>query len=54
VPALDRCHLQVVRALEKVGWRVSKKPFTLDLPTRQLYVDILAEQTNEEIEEWIE
>jgi len=31
VPTLDQCHSQVVRALEKEGWAVEEKPFTLEI-----------------------
>jgi len=53
MPALDHCHAKVVHALEKVGWVVNPKPFTLDLPSRQLYADILAERTDEDQREQI-
>jgi hypothetical protein len=42
--ALDRCHQQVVRALEKDGWMVAKKPTKLYSEDRQVFIDILAER----------
>jgi hypothetical protein len=40
MPAFDACHDQVVRALEKEGWRVEIEPYRLALPPRVGYVDI--------------
>jgi hypothetical protein len=37
--ALDVCEPQVIRALEKAGWRVLEKPFTLRSNTRLVYAD---------------
>lgn len=43
MPALDQCHDQVVRALEKSGWRVSSKPYVLYIASqRRVYIDIYA------------
>ena len=42
MPALDSCHPQIVRALEKTGWVVLPKPFTLPSPINNLFVDIQA------------
>ncbi len=50
MPALDKCHDSVVRALEKIGWKTDAMPFTLDLANTQLFIDIVARQvTNSEI-----
>jgi hypothetical protein len=46
MPALDQCHEQVVRALEKEGWDVHERPFVLPVTRRRrLYIDIHAEQS---------
>lgn len=38
--AFDQCHDQVVRALEKAGWRIEQSPFKLRLMYRFAYVDL--------------
>lgn len=44
---LDLCHSQVVRALEKAGWRVDPTQPRLSTEVRTVFVDILAhKQTN--------
>jgi hypothetical protein len=41
LPALDRCHPQVVHALEKAGWTVLPKPYALYLNrAHRLHIDI--------------
>jgi hypothetical protein len=35
MPALDSCHLQVVRSLEKAGWKVSPVPHAIRVPGRR-------------------
>jgi hypothetical protein len=35
MPALDSCHPQVVRALEKAGWNVSPVPHAIRVPGRR-------------------
>lgn len=42
MPALDACHHQIVHALEKAGWTVAPKPFTLASPLNNLFADIEA------------
>ena len=51
MPALDHCHDIVVRALEKDGWDVDSKPFSLRLVNQKtsLYVDIRASRGQETI-----
>ncbi len=50
MPALDRCHPQVVRALEKAGWNVAPKPYRLPLVGRPpLSIDIEAKNANNRI-----
>lgn len=40
MPALDRCHEQVIRALEKENWRITSSPFKLAAAERTAYVDV--------------
>lgn len=50
MPALDNCHPQVVRALEKEGWVVSPKPYRLTFGERPyLFIDILAQHDDSRI-----
>ena len=42
MPALDQCHPQVVRALEKEGWTVLPVPHALLTPINYLFIDIEA------------
>lgn len=44
MPALDRCHPQVVRALEKAGWVVTAAPVTIATPLNTLFADVGAQQ----------
>jgi hypothetical protein len=48
MPVYDKCHNQVVRALEKAGWIVSETPYTLDTEVNHLFVDIEARRAPEE------
>jgi len=41
MPAFDHCHDQVVRALQKDGWRVVRSHYPLYVETRAAYVDLL-------------
>jgi hypothetical protein len=38
--AFDVCHEQIVRALEKAGWRLESTPFKLAFEARTVYVDV--------------
>lgn len=44
--ALDRCHAEVVRALENDRWHVSPRPFTLYTSRSNLFADISATRTD--------
>jgi hypothetical protein len=44
MPARNRYHKQVVRALEKDGWRVTHEPLHIKLGERDLYVDLGAQK----------
>jgi XisH protein len=50
VPALDICHPQVVKALQKAGWVVSPHPFAIPNRRRNpLLADIRAERNENQI-----
>jgi hypothetical protein len=42
MPALDKCHPQIVRAMEKDGWQVDPLPHPLRVQNRRVFVDISA------------
>jgi XisH protein len=42
MPKLDQCHDQIVRALEKEGWRVRPMQEQLYTPDRAAFIDIVA------------
>ncbi|HYT94899.1 MAG TPA: element excision factor XisH family protein [Gemmataceae bacterium] len=44
MPAKNRYHKQVVRALEKDGWTITHDPFHLKWGVRDLFVDLGAER----------
>ena len=44
MPALDRYHETVRRALTKSGWTITDDPLTLELDERKLYADFGAER----------
>jgi hypothetical protein len=54
VPAKDRYHDTVKRALEKDGWSIQYDQFTVILPERFLWIDIYAEKPSENIAVLIE
>ncbi|MDX1993994.1 MAG: element excision factor XisH family protein [bacterium] len=39
MPAFDQCHDQVVRALEKEGWRLEAAPYRVFTKYRSIYID---------------
>ncbi|MBC7810644.1 MAG: fatty-acid oxidation protein subunit alpha [Burkholderiales bacterium] len=45
MPALDQCHHQVVRALQKAGWIITNQPYNVSALDRQVYVDVRAVQS---------
>jgi hypothetical protein len=51
VPALDSCHRQIVRALQKDGWKINLQPHVIRVIGRKkpLYADIRAGRNNVEI-----
>jgi hypothetical protein len=54
MPARDRHHLVVKRALEKSGWVITHDPRTLLLPERLLYIDLRAVHLGQQIAVLIE
>lgn len=40
MPAVDQCHDQVVRALEKSGWRLYRSPANFFTPERTVFIDM--------------
>lgn len=42
MPAKDRYHDVVVRALRKAGWRILEEQVALSMPTRRVWIDIRA------------
>jgi hypothetical protein len=49
MPVDDKYHDNVVRALEKEGWRITADPMTLYVHGQHLYVDLRAEKDNQVI-----
>jgi hypothetical protein len=45
MPAKDRIHDIVVRALRKDGWRIEREQPEMSLEGNKIYIDILAERT---------
>jgi predicted RNA binding protein YcfA (HicA-like mRNA interferase family) len=49
MPALDLCHPQIVRALEKAGWQVTHNPLTLAYnPHRTVFADLELQHQDED------
>jgi hypothetical protein len=46
MPALDQCHPQAVRALEKAGWTITASPLTLETPLHDHFADIAASRSS--------
>ena len=42
MPALDQCHPQVVRALEKADWYVERRQVLIQIKKRRGYIDLRA------------
>jgi hypothetical protein len=51
MPAIDRCHDQIVHALEKAGWTVSDLPYAIRVPGKRypLLADLQAQRGEDEI-----
>ena len=48
MPARDKIHEAVIRALEKQGWRVEREHYKLYPPERVLFVDLHIKNMNDE------
>jgi hypothetical protein len=46
--AIDICEPQIIRALEKAGWQISEKPFTLRIDDRTVFADFSVRRVNEQ------
>ena len=42
MPSFDSCHEQVMRALQKDGWRITEQQVPMKLNRRRVFVDLLA------------
>jgi XisH protein len=42
MPAVDQCHPQVVRTLEKAGWYVERRQVLIQIKKRRGYIDLRA------------
>ncbi len=42
MPSFDRCHDQVMRALEKDGWRITEQQVLMKVGRRRVFIDLLA------------
>jgi hypothetical protein len=40
MPAIDKCHDQFVRAMQKDGWKVELQPYTIVVKGRRFYIDV--------------
>lgn len=54
MPAKDRHHDAVIRALTKSGWQVTDQQITLVVATRRLWIDIRADKSDEQLAVLIE
>jgi len=41
MPARDKIHEAVIRALEKQGWRVERDPFVISIEGKLLFIDLM-------------
>ena len=46
MPALDNCHEQVVNALKKAGWIITRTSKYFRIKKRTIFIDIEAQQNN--------
>ncbi len=51
MPALDHCEPQVIRAFEKQGWQIFKKPHLIPFDTTNLWADASFQRIRENIVE---
>jgi XisH protein len=53
IPALDACEPEVTRALQKDGWIVVEKPYTIRFEDRHLYADMRLQKLHADFNEEI-
>lgn len=46
MPRLDDCHPQIVRALEKDGWKVEPHAYKIETSERTIFIDVEASRQN--------
>ena len=46
MPVRDKHHEDVIQALEKNGWSIASDPYTIFLPERRLYIDLLIQSSD--------
>ena len=49
MPAKDRYHDVVVRALAKAGWTILEEQVALSMPTRRVWIDIRASKGTDNV-----
>jgi hypothetical protein len=42
MPSFDKCHEQVIRALQKDGWRTTEQQVPMKFARRRVFIDLLA------------
>lgn len=50
MPALDRCHYQIVRALDQDGWHVEHAPYRVVVAARTAYIDLEVAKTSRSVD----
>lgn len=51
--ALDACEPQMVRALEKDGWKIARKPYTIKTKLRSVFADFSLRRDRDGVRETI-
>jgi len=42
MPGFDKCHEQVIRALQNDGWNIAEQQVPMKLDRRRVFIDLLA------------
>lgn len=50
MPAIDDCEPQVIRALEKDGWQLDSRPYSIPLMDTVVFADLLLRKTDTDAE----
>lgn len=48
MPALDHCEPEIIRAFNKAGWEVDKKPYEVRVTNRTLFIDFSLKRQSDE------